>query len=114
MQMQGTEEFACWKEQGKMLNKVLAFCIAAAEKRGRSALAHRMPFDEEATLQEFRTYLAAELQLKDGVEIVVDSEEEVAANSEPGVPVLVELVWRLESVSGEQGDGVWVWGGSLQ
>ena len=92
MQMQETEEFACWKEQGKMLNKVLAFCIAAAEKRGRSALAHRMPFDEEATLQEFRTYLAAELQLKDGVEIVVDSEEEVAANSEPGVPVLVELV----------------------
>ena len=92
MKMQGTEEFACWKEQGKMLNKVLAFCIAAAEKRGRSALAHRMPFDEEATLQEFRIYLAAELQLKDGIEIILDSKEDVAGNSEPGVPVLIELV----------------------
>ena len=70
---------------------MLAFCIAAAEKRGRSALAHRMPFDEEATLNEFSIYLAMELQLKNGVEIVVDSEDEVAANSEPGVPVLVEL-----------------------
>ena len=79
------------KAQGKMLNKVLAFCMAAAEKRGRSALAHRMPFDEEATLQEFRIYLAAELQLKNGIEIIIDSQEDVAGNSEPGVPVLIEF-----------------------
>ena len=26
------------KAQGKMLNKVLAFCMAAAEKRGKTAL----------------------------------------------------------------------------
>ena len=38
--------------QGKMLNKVVAFCMEAAEKRGVTALGLRSPFDEKAAVEK--------------------------------------------------------------
>lgn len=85
------------KEQGKTLNKVLAFTMSAAEQRGRTALLHQMPFDEVATLKEFSQYIAADLQLSNGIEVVVDLEIVGVQNNgdvieEPGKPFLVESV----------------------
>jgi hypothetical protein len=79
------------KAQGKMLNKVLAFVMQAAEKRGKSALECEWPFDEAAVLTEFSKFIAAEMSLPKGLEIIVNSTEEVASNAEPGKPALVEL-----------------------
>lgn len=78
--------------QGKMLNKVVAFCMEAAEKRGVTALGLRSPFDEKAAVEEFSIYISSVLELSNGITVVVDSDNEVAANSEPGIPVLVESV----------------------
>ena len=84
------KEDAGLKAQGKMLNKVLAFIMQAAEKRGKSALVSKWPFDEAAVLAEFSKFIAAEMQLSKGIEIVVDSTEKAAENAEPGKPDIVE------------------------
>jgi leucyl-tRNA synthetase len=89
MKMTATDDSL--KEQGKKLNKVVAFCMAAAEKRGKTALGLKSPFDESKTIEEFRVFLASTLELPNGITVVIDSTEEVAADAEPGIPVLVEM-----------------------
>jgi hypothetical protein len=43
-------------------------------------------------VEEFSIYISSVLELSNGITVVVDSDNEVAANSEPGIPVLVESV----------------------
>ena len=82
------------KSQGKKLSGIVAWIIGAAEKDGAVALEPRFVLDEMTVLEEFKRYIAAELQLADGVTIVNaddHADEPKAGEAQPGEPSILEL-----------------------